>query len=760
MINLILKIFITVHSNRRHLDPTEIFQPHVKSQRPRRALIEGQAGVGKTTMAKYFVGEWAKARDEGLVEKFKLVFYLDLRTAIPGDVLGTIAEQCLPENYKKSVDELYNIIKGAQKRALFILDGYEYLKGLDDEFMDLLHKTMFKDCYIAVLLQNQFVSPALQRLFDTRLTVLGLRPEATDDFVQNYIKFSETSPELYEHLNLKLHQPDQGILHMFALNPLHCMCVCLITEYDELANFTTLTTMLQSFIKTLMKRFCKERGLKLTADGFPPEVVNTINVLDEVAFENLVDHKILIDVNNAMHRHNNEDIKHLGLLHSCAIGSETGKTMEMGMFSSVLFQEILAARFLLRIELDDFPRYIELLTTERHLINMTSFFCGLLTDMVDDERMNDIFDVLSQSNLQKWKGVGFIMNDETNSHDTITQIDPNQDKVEGRLSDYQLSLQCLTECEGREDMAKYVVESLPRKIYTKSKDIINASQMIGLSHVLRYNSPILVELDLRLNHLGNYYMYAMTELAAGVESSTHISQLRLRWTDETLLAVFLSGVFGSNTSIGKLKIYDELRQSKDTISATVWANFWSARKKMKYVQVYAFSGCRNPALVSGIIRNIPENVEELFLNNCRIDMIAAKELAKKMDNNRSLKLINLNGAEFKKPDFQHITSGVKHTESLSEINLGNTKLDTTSTLALAEALKFNKSLRRLDLTGASFHNEGCRTFGLGLALNKTILEVNLLAADITPEGVEEIKKLKRESVNLLGLGHVKANAKN
>ena len=164
-----------------------MFNAHSKCATPKRILIEGEAGVGKTTLLKYITEQWAKNLNPNLQEKFKLVMYVDLRTARSGNLLETILEQCLPDYYKRSSDELYNIFKMYQKRALFILDGYENIKTLEDEFLDLLHKAMFRECSIVMATRSNHVSRALLKQFDTRLLVAGIEADAREGMIGEWM---------------------------------------------------------------------------------------------------------------------------------------------------------------------------------------------------------------------------------------------------------------------------------------------------------------------------------------------------------------------------------------------------------------------------------------------------------------------------------------------------------------------------------------------------------------------------------------------
>ena len=319
------------------------------------------------------------------------------------------------------------------------------------------------------------------------------------------------------------------------------------------------------------------------------------------------------------------------------------------------------------------------------------------------------------------------------------------------MSDFEQRLICLSECDGREDVIKQVLDSLPAKLYFKRKDFVQCRALLGLADVLRYNSPRIHELDVRLEPLGHHYSYAMTRLAHAVQQHSHVHTLRLRWSSDQLLSHFLAVAFGSNQSVSTLKIYDDSGLERDNITATVWSNFWAARRGMQHVDVFAFTKCRNAALVSSVIVNAPVNATELTLNECTLDMTAMQELSRKMEDAASIRIINLQAVRFRKPDFSHVARGIKHSRSLLTLRLNASALDAGSVTALAEALKFNRSLVTLDLSINALDGDACKALGLALALNKTIHELVLFNCSFADNGLDDLQRMKRENVVLVGV---------
>ena len=65
-------------------------------------------------------------------------------------------------------------------------------------------------------------------------------------------------------------------------------------------------------------------------------------------------------------------------------------------------------------------------------------------------------------------------------------------KMDGRVMDFRLSLECLNECEGREDVAGILLDSLPRRVYMRSRDIASRQLIGGLCQVSGYVTSLAV----------------------------------------------------------------------------------------------------------------------------------------------------------------------------------------------------------------------------------------------------------------------------
>lgn len=100
----------------------EIFEPRAGSSKLKRVLIEGQAGVGKSTFVSLMVYDWACGNPN--LQQFKLVLFLELKQ-MKGNLKSDIFELLFPRDFYYSADHLFQYIIANQDSVLFILDGYD-----------------------------------------------------------------------------------------------------------------------------------------------------------------------------------------------------------------------------------------------------------------------------------------------------------------------------------------------------------------------------------------------------------------------------------------------------------------------------------------------------------------------------------------------------------------------------------------------------------------------------------------------------------
>ena len=733
---------------RRALSPSSLFRPHGKCESPRRVTVQGRSGMGKTALCQYIAHEWA--RSKLYPGKYKMVFYIDLARVTSG-LVDAIIDQCLPNNYRNCHDDLVSLLETHQKDVLFLLDGLDAIVGRDCDVFSLIYKETYRESAVLLTTTPSGQSQSLHKYFDSRIVLLGLTPEGADDLVKVYMRLTQSPLEMFVQIISKLCSEQINSVQTLAMNPLNTMCMCLICEMCGTLEFNTASFMLHNFLLAVAKLYCRQNYIQLRDDQIPDNVAKIFTSFEQFAFQLTLDKKMTF-LQSELHRQSyGHDIAQMGLVVPYS-GGTNSRPLEKYHFHTRVFQYILAARHLTHMDIDAFVSHKDKMATDKDMNKVAVYFCGLMRFDYNTRSMRELFTTFNIAGKKLWRGATFSDLGQKKKDERFNY------RSEGRLNDFVFILDCLAECEGRKDVVPLVEGTFPRRLVMRNKDVPPGSTISGLGQLLATSPDAITELDLRLDHISLFNEQSTLSLGTALSRNTQITTVKIRWTNDEILASFLAKVFMENTSITCLQISDESKNKEDKVSATVWASMRDGCTNMTSVRVFAFMQCANAAMVTSAVRNSPLTLDELHLSGSTIDLVCSQELANKIEKSPSMRLLSLTGCSMARSDFLYITAGLRLNKTISELLLADTDLPLDSMVALAESLKFNKTMKSLSLRGVKLTMQGCRVLGEALAVNQSLLRVQLEGCGITDDGARLLASVKQEKIVVTGLGRASTAA--
>ncbi|KAI8483383.1 hypothetical protein Bbelb_388460 [Branchiostoma belcheri] len=158
---------------------------------PRRILVEGNAGIGKTTEVSKLAFDWAESEGRSpILEKYDLVFPIALRKVGESQSLaGCIFDQLLPEDVPFQESDLETYLKG-NDRVLIILDGFdEWSKHEEHDVTKLLTGKILRECSLLVTTRPSH-TPQLHSLMcpDTRVEITGFSQDNIRTYIHRFFK--------------------------------------------------------------------------------------------------------------------------------------------------------------------------------------------------------------------------------------------------------------------------------------------------------------------------------------------------------------------------------------------------------------------------------------------------------------------------------------------------------------------------------------------------------------------------------------------
>ena len=331
-----------------------------------------------------------------------------------------------------------------------------------------------------------------------------------------------------------------------ALNPLLNLCMCLICEMHGALDFNTVSFLMSNFMTAIKKLYCKMNDINPVKDVILTENVDKCFAhLAEQACAHIIKDRTVFDYQlpsqDIYGIESVEPIFKFGLLISI---SQT-KSIDKWCFTNRTFHEYLAGWHLTKMNEDAFEAYLDTLLNDKHMYNVCMYYCGLLRFNNNHNQLKSVFQTLAEVNQEQWRATPIRSpSSQRGSISRTTSLIPS-----GRLSDFSLSLRCISEVEGRKDLITPLLTSFPPRISMSLREVPDIRAISGLARILLADTSSINELDLRLDHFAKYHEYTFLLLADSIEKSQHVTSLKLHWTSDKLLALFLANVFGDNKNI-------------------------------------------------------------------------------------------------------------------------------------------------------------------------------------------------------------------
>ena len=317
------------------------------SKLPKRILIEGAPGIGKTILAKEITYFWAQGE---LLKECKLTFLIFLRDPrvhtikSVKDLLQLFTSDELAQDLEKDIEES----KG--KNIAFVFDGFdEYSPSLQKDSLvtDIIKGYKFSKSTV-VITSRPTATLFLHDLVDRKIEILGFSTEERD----RYITLSLLGAPDNKREKLDKHLQKYPIINSLCFVPLHLAILLFLLQMDSLPE--TLTEMNEYFIvHTVYRHLNKldpydEHEIKRLAD-LPKNIYQVIRKLSALAFTGLKKNQLVFsydEMNNVCPEICNTtgDIYGYGLLQAVRhyVHRGAGRTISFN-FLHFTMQEYLAA---------------------------------------------------------------------------------------------------------------------------------------------------------------------------------------------------------------------------------------------------------------------------------------------------------------------------------------------------------------------------------------------------------------------------------
>ena len=751
-------------AEQRVVETTEIFKPHEECEKPRKVLIEGKSGMGKTTYCNKVAYDWATKELEAgdYFPEFQLLLLLKCcDVGIGSDLWDAIDDQLLPREVQtEEREKFFNFISQNQSKVLLILDGLDEIptSKLPKSFSEVISGKTLPGCYLVVTARNEAGIP-VRKDCDTLLEVEGFSPEDAKEFILKYFEGKEDMAHaLIDKMSidsrleeLTYFEGKGDMAHdllanmsidsrpgMLTANPLNTALLCLLFEDFEGKLPQSRTQLYSEIVQCVLIRYRKKKGLS----------VDKADLMD--LYKGQLEHLGLIALNSLREGTTHFEDKQLGSDHtdltefgflSVQPGRSKRPCFRYG-FTHKSFQEFFAGYYLCcqlvsgeispKVLVKD-KRYF------RELIQVLQFTCGLLAVQYEEHLQAMIESIADEVNKEDTKesllvaleiiqDLPFEVAFRFGSCLNVQEVDLSGEQIEidlaAKLFGVLITNKTLTHLNLSQSMELGIgpFQILAYALGTNTtltalnltdNELSNAD-FESLAAALGKNAT-LTSLDLTHNELSHA---GVNSLAAALETNRSLKDLNLSWNNLCPADVdSLAASLTRNAALTKL----DLSCNRLGDSTLLFKN------KTSLKELVLTGNYLGPATAESIGAALTTNTTLtcLVLSVNNLGPSGAASLATALKTNTTLTKLCLSDNNLGFSGAESLAAALKTNSTVTELNLSKNNLGPGGAEYLADALKINTALTKLDLHFNDLGPASAESLAAGFKTNASMTELNL-----------------------------------
>ena len=371
---------------------TEVFEEREEGGlKPKRILVEGEAGMGKSTFAKKLAVDWAKGEHE-VLRQFELVLVLKLREVSKKETLKEAlkASELLPIDDPSMLEGLMTYIQENQEKVLFVFDGHdEYGKKGTKEIPQIMKKSRLRNCCVLIT-TRPWRADELKVHTDVHAKITGFIEKDVKVFCRNFFDGDE------EETDALCNYLSQHELMDTAKVPLLLLFYCLLwreRKNKELPE--TKPELYKSIVECVLDHNQSRKDTPTTSHQRMEEdkYREALCLVGKVAFEALEKDSVLFAYEDLPQEVRCNEILQLGFL-SATNTQHWEPSMKVSFLHKSL-QEFLAAWYVTESKGTDFLKSLNGMDDFYRLSDFLVFVCGLSVD--DQSTPADVFQRLKET---------------------------------------------------------------------------------------------------------------------------------------------------------------------------------------------------------------------------------------------------------------------------------------------------------------------------------------------------------------------------
>ncbi|XP_072172347.1 uncharacterized protein [Diadema setosum] len=275
-----------------------------KGNLSKRLLIQGEGGVGKTTLCAKIAWDWCKGR---ILKDLDMVLLIILRDVKHGKSIGEIVKDYLSDSNTAKTSQIDGFIVTHPGRVLIIFDGFDEFNGkLSEEnsrVIRILNNEELKSCQVFVTTRpwktDEFMMEKTLAESYTFLSVEGFNKDDLSTYISRYFR-SVQKDNLAENL-INFIEENEVIRSNMAPFPIYCAMLCLVwndfteKKRTEMQNLQTFSNIFGEMISFLKEHYTSKVGGNVQNQNSIDhlrEAGRAIHQISEIALQGLFDRNL------------------------------------------------------------------------------------------------------------------------------------------------------------------------------------------------------------------------------------------------------------------------------------------------------------------------------------------------------------------------------------------------------------------------------------------------------------------------------------
>ena len=321
-------------------DYAEIFNGYGRHLNPKRILVYGKPGIGKSTFTQKIAVDWARGKKE-ILKRFDVLLLIKLRDVCDSQDFRTMLKtaELLSADDPMAVDKLDKYVRENQGKVLLVLDGYdEYSGGKSSPVNQIWRGSVLRGCCV-VITTRRVKEEELSKHSHVQLELNGFdSKEQVKEFASKFLSDQKDVEEFVKYLW-------KHKLWGMAQIPLLLLMLCLVWEEKGRKGLPTSRADLYSrFMNTLLYHL----DSKDSEEEFQniDEYTEEISRLGELAFYALLENCLHFSFSKLPDGDVFKKFIDTGFLQTSKLSSSIPEKIVYFLHKSV--QEFVAAKFIVQ----------------------------------------------------------------------------------------------------------------------------------------------------------------------------------------------------------------------------------------------------------------------------------------------------------------------------------------------------------------------------------------------------------------------------